>query len=82
MSIKETKEPVGLDDSRVASTEPTITGSTYDNEKVIDMENAPSNPAADGGVATEEPLEDPNAPVKPTGVKLALIFVGYVSIDY
>lgn len=81
MSIKETREPVALDDSRIASTEPTITGSAYDNEKVIGMENAPSSPAADAGAATEEPLEDPNAPVKPTGIKLALIFVGYVSID-
>lgn len=79
MSTEENKESLNLNESRIASTEQTIAGSVYD-EKVIDMEHIPSNPAADEGAAVA--AQPANIPPKPTGVKFYLIFLGYVLIFY
>lgn len=79
MSTAETKESLNLNESRIASTEQTIAGSVYD-EKIIDMEHIPSNPAAVEGAAVAGPPA--NIPPKPTGIKFYLIFVGYVLIFY
>jgi hypothetical protein len=79
MSTEENKETLNLSESRAASTEQTIAGSIYD-EKVIDMEHIPSNPAADEGAAAAGPPA--NTPPKPTGIKFWLIFVGYALIFY
>lgn len=69
MSTMDTKEK--LNASTIASNEPTITGSRYDDEKVIDIEDVSVSPVAE--VATT-----PNVAARPTGIKFALVFVGYV----
>ncbi|KAI8584708.1 hypothetical protein K450DRAFT_217629 [Umbelopsis ramanniana AG] len=74
MSTEENKESVNFTESRAASTEQTIAGSVYGDEKVIDMEHIPSNPAADVGAPVAEQPAD--TPPRPTGVKFYLIFVG------
>ncbi|GAB5585346.1 hypothetical protein Unana1_00246 [Umbelopsis nana] len=58
-----------LNESTIASNEPTITGSRYDEEKAIDIEDASVNPAPEAPAA-------PNNPPRATGVRFALIFVG------
>lgn len=63
-----------LNESTIASNEPTITGSRYDEEKAIDIEDASVNPAPEAPTA-------PNNPPRATGVRFALIFVGYVPYD-
>jgi hypothetical protein len=80
MSTEENKESLNLNESRIASTEQTIAGSVYDDEKVIDMEHIPSNPAADEGAAAAE--QPANTPPRPTGIRFYLIFLGYVLIFY
>jgi hypothetical protein len=76
MSTEETKEMGKFHESTVASNEVTVTDSRYEDEKVIDMETVPSNPAADEGAAPATPPE--NGSPKPTGIRFALIFVGYI----
>lgn len=69
-----------LNESTVASNDLTIAGSHYDEEKIIDSENvlvAPINEAV--AVSPEAPTD---APQRPTGIKFALIFVGYVPISF
>jgi hypothetical protein len=74
MPVVESKETHSSSDSASASKEPTITGSHYGDEKAVDIEEvtSPSQQEAPAAPAST------NTPPRPTGIRLALIFVGYV----
>jgi hypothetical protein len=66
-----------LNESTVASNDLTFTDSRHEEEKVIDIENGLVASTNDAVATTPEPT---NVPPRPTGIRFALIFVGYVPV--